>query len=361
MQNKKAKIAMTGGGTAGHVLPHFVLLPFYKNSGWDGFYIGSSGIEKKLVQQENIPFYEIHSGKLRRYFSFKNLSDIFRIFLGFLESLRILFKEKPDVLFSKGGYVSVPPTLAAWCLRIPVLTHESDLSPGLATRIISLFSKTILCTFPETLKHLPQNKAQCVGLPVRESLKDGNREKAYKLCSFSSEDSRPICLVMGGSQGSQHLNGAIEQALTTLLRNFRIIHITGIGNQNPIKENGYFQKEYADEELKDLLAISNFVLCRAGANTIFEMLMLKKPMILVPLVRGSRGDQIQNARVFEKNNWALLLKESELDTNNMIESFETLLKTENSMRKAMADFPAMNPAQKTFEILESLVFQSKPG
>nr|ADI87861.1 hypothetical protein AKSOIL_0353 [uncultured bacterium Ak20-3] len=357
MLKRKTKIVITGGGTAGHVLPHFVLVPFYKKAGWDILYIGTSGIEKQLVSEQGIRFRTIRAGKLRRHFSFQNFLDIFLVLWGTLQSLWILFREKPQIVFSKGGFVSVPVALAAWCLRIPVVTHESDLSPGLANKIIGKFSRKILCAFPDTLRFLPKDKAECVGLPVRSELASGSKDEAYAMCHFNPSDQRPVLLVMGGSQGAARINEAIEASLPDLLNNYRIIHITGRGKQNTKQGDGYFQIEYVSGALKHLLAITDFVLCRAGANSIFEMLVLRKPMLLVPLEIASRGDQVQNAKVFADKNWASVLRETEISPAKLSQSLNDLRSRAKSMQSSMEEFPAKNIAHSIFSILESIVLK----
>lgn len=356
---KQTKIVLSGGGTAGHVLPHFVFLPLYKKWNWDVLYIGTSGIEKKLVTEdqasEKIRFRTIRAGKLRRHFSFQNFLDIFWVIFGTLQSFFILLKERPQIAFLKGGYVSVPVALAAWILRIPIVTHESDLSPGLANKIIARFSKKILCTFPNTVRMLPAGKAQFVGLPVRPELAQGNKAEGYALCNFRADDTRPVLLVMGGSQGATRVNQAIESTLPELLKSYRVIHITGQGKQNGHIADGYFQEEYVSGELKHLMAITDFVVCRAGANSIFEMLMLKKPMLLIPLEIGSRGDQVQNARAFKEKNWALVLRETEISPEKLLESISELKQHSDAMKRSMEEFPAKDLAQSIFSILESIV------
>lgn len=357
MPSQKTKIILTGGGTAGHVLPHFVLFPFYKKAGWEIVYLGTRGIEKQLVEEQGIRFRTIKAGKLRRHFSVQNFIDIFWVLWGTLQSFFILLQERPKLVFAKGGYVSVPVALAAWCLRIPVVTHESDLTPGLANKIIARFSKKILCAFPDTVRFLPSHKAEWVGLPVREELALGDRSEGLRLAGFNSEDPRPVLLIMGGSQGAARINQTIEGTLAELLKAYRVIHITGQGKRNTIQKEGYFQLEYVGEALKHLLACTDFVICRAGANSIFEMLTLKKPMLLIPLEMGSRGDQVENAQVFASKNWALVLRESELSPAQLLNSLALLRSQADSMRKSMEAFPAKNLAHSIFSILESVVLK----
>lgn len=312
------KIVLTGGGTAGHVMPHLALLGEMKARSWEVSYIGTAAIEKELVTREGIPFYTIKAGKLRRYFSFQNLLDVFKCFFGFLGSLYYLFRLKPDLVFSKGGYVSVPVCLGAWILRIPIATHESDVTPGLANKIIMKMTKKVFYSFPQSKKYLPQH-AEHVLLPVRRELFEGSKEKALSLCDFEEGDKRSVILVMGGSQGALTLNKALIQGAPELLEKYRVIHITGRGKKTSYENKGsYCQKEYAKEELKDFLALADLVVSRAGANSIFEFHALSKPMVLVPLAQNSRGDQIVNAKCFAEKNWAVLKDEKNLNPASLL-------------------------------------------
>lgn len=355
MLEKKIKIVLTGGGTAGHVLPHFAMLHLYKEAGWEILYIGSAGIEKQLASNEGLRFREIRAGKLRRHLSFQNLLDIFWVLWGILQSLKIMHKERPQLVFSKGGYVSVPVAVAASLLKIPVITHESDLSPGLANRIITKFSKKILCAFPETVKQLPAQKGQWVGLPVRNDLHLGNKETGFELCHFWSDDPRPVILIMGGSQGATRINQAIEKTSSKILESFRLIHLTGKGKPTGLVKDGYKEFEFVSDELKHLLAISDFVICRSGANTIFELLSLQIPMLMVPLEIASRGDQVENALFFAKNNWGLILRESTLSPEKLLESLDELRDKAPSIKTAMKKSPINNAADKIFQILKTTV------
>lgn len=315
--SKVFKIVLTGGGTAGHVMPHLALLEEMKNRSWDVSYIGTYSIEKELMTPHNIPFYTISAGKLRRYFSIKNFFDIFRCFWGLLQSLYFLLKIKPDLVFSKGGYVSVPVCLAAWILRVPVVTHESDVTPGLANKILMKIAIRIFYSFPQSKKYLPSH-SEYLRLPIRKELFTGSKQRALDFCNFKEEDMRPVVLIMGGSQGSVSLNEVLLKSLDILLAKYRVIHITGKNKQTSYTNDGsYFQNEYVKEDLKDLLSLADVVISRAGANSIFEFLALSKPMVLIPLVQGSRGDQVVNARCFVENNWATLLFESKLNSQDL--------------------------------------------
>ncbi len=331
-------IALTGGGTAGHVMPHLAMLDDYQRSGWNVIYIGSKGIEKELMaQQKDVTYYTIASGKLRRYFSWQNFTDLFRVAGGTLQSILLMVVRRPRVIFSKGGFVSVPVAVAAWSLRIPVVSHESDLTPGLATKIITRFAARIFYSFPETGKLLPKQKSELVGLPIRAELFSGDRLEGEKICGFKSEDGNlPTVMVMGGSLGAQKINDCLKECLPDLVKTFRIIHITGKGKGIDFTHPRYKAFEFVKDELKHLFALTDLVIARAGANSIFEFLALQKPMLLIPLESGSRGDQIDNAKNFATQGWAQILAEKNLSKESLAKGIEDLKKGADEMRRAQA-------------------------
>lgn len=308
------KIVLTGGGTAGHVTPNIALFPALKEAGYEISYIGSyAGMEKQLIEEQNIPYYGISSGKLRRYKDLRNLTDPFRVIKGYAQSVSLLRKIKPDVVFSKGGFVSVPVVLAAKRLRIPAIIHESDMTPGLANKIAIPAACKVCCNFPETVDYLPKDKAVLTGSPIRQELLSGDKEQAARLCGFTMD--KPVILVVGGSSGSKFINDAVRGLLDDLLANYQIIHLCGKGNIDKLYNNrsGYVQFEYAGKELRDMFALSSLVISRAGANAICELLALHKPNILIPLsAAASRGDQILNARSFEKQGYSYVIEEKNL-------------------------------------------------
>jgi UDP-N-acetylglucosamine--N-acetylmuramyl-(pentapeptide) pyrophosphoryl-undecaprenol N-acetylglucosamine transferase len=320
------KIILTGGGTAGHVTPNLALAPRLKASGFEITYIGSiDGLERQLIERENIPYYGIHAGKLRRYLDLKNLTDTVRIARGFLQALSIIAKVKPDLVFSKGGFVSCPVVWAAWTHRVPVIIHESDFTPGLANRLSLPFAKTVCYTFPETARHLPEGKGVLTGIPVREGLFRGDAAQGRALCGFG--DQKPALMVIGGSQGSGVLNSAIRTNLAALLERYQICHICGPGNLEVALngQSGYRQIEYANEELPHLFAMADLVVSRAGATTLFELLALRKPHLLIPLSKqSSRGDQILNARSFAKQGFSRVLMEEDLNSGSLLENLSEL-------------------------------------
>lgn len=314
----KYKIIMTGGGTAGHVTPNLALVPKLKAKGFEIKYIGSKdGIEKEIINDAKIPYFEISSGKLRRYFDMKNFTDPFKVMKGVIEANKILKREKPNVIFSKGGFVAVPVVIAASMRKIPVVSHESDLTPGLANKLSSPFCDKLCVTFRESLKYVNDDKGVLTGTPIREEILRGNALKGKEICGF--KDNKEILLVIGGSLGAKSINDSVRKNLKELLKNFNIIHICGKGNLDDslLNINGYKQFDYVKEELPNLLKASDLIISRAGANVIFELLALKKPTLLIPLSKKiSRGDQILNANSFEKEGFSIVLDEDEMMEDN---------------------------------------------
>ena len=321
------KIVLTGGGTAGHVTPNIALIPELTKLGYEVHYIGSkNGMEKKLIEDLGIPYYGISTGKLRRYFDLKNFTDPFRILHGFAEAKALLKKIKPDVVFSKGGYVSVPVVYAAHSKHIPAIIHESDMSSGLANRLCIPYATKICANFPEALNTLPEGKSVLTGTPIRKELFTGSREAGLSFCKLS--DDKPVILVMGGSLGAAAVNAAVRGVLPELLKNYQVIHLCGKGklDSSLLGTEGYVQFEYISDELKDLFAASDIVISRAGANAICELVALKKPNILIPLPAAgtSRGDQILNAASFEKQGFSLVLHEETLNAEVLLEAVNKL-------------------------------------
>lgn len=324
------KIVLTGGGTAGHVNPNIALIPFLKKEGYNISYIGSkNGIEKQLVNNLDIKYYEISTGKLRRYLDFKNLTDAFKVIKGVSDATSIIKKIKPDVIFSKGGFVSVPVVIGGYLNKVPVIIHESDITPGLANKISIPFCKKVCATFPEALVNIPKDKAVLTGTPIRQELFKGNKQKGLNICGF--KDNKPIILVMGGSLGSVKINTVLRNCLDKLLVDFNVIHLCGKNNlDKTINKTGYYQIEYATDDLPHLLKASDFVISRAGSNSICELLALKKPNLLIPLSKNaSRGDQILNANSFKKQGFSHVLYEEDLTEKTLIENINTLSKQQN--------------------------------
>lgn len=320
------KIVLTGGGTAGHVTPNIALLPHLQAAGYEVVYMGSyDGIEKKLIEDFDIPYYGISTGKFRRYLDIKNFTDPFRVIKGFSEAKKYLKEIKPDVVFSKGGFVSVPVVRAAAALKIPCILHESDMTPGLANKLCVSAAKKICCNFPETVGMLPKEKAVLTGSPIREELAKGNKIAGIDLCSFSAN--KPVIMVVGGSLGAASVNECVRKALPKLLEDFQVVHLCGKGklDESLANEKGYKQFEYIKAELKDIFAMADVVISRAGANAICELLALSKPNILIPLPSAkSRGDQLLNARSFESQGFSLVIDESELTEDLLAEKVQEL-------------------------------------
>lgn len=327
----KYKIIMTGGGSAGHVTPNIALMPKLRELGFEIKYIGSkNGIEKEIIGKEGLPYFQISSGKVRRYFDFKNFTDPFKVVKGVGDALRILGKEKPDVVFSKGGFVTVPVIIAASMKKIPVVSHESDFTPGLANKLAAPFCDKLCVTFPESLKHVKGDNGILTGTPIREELLKGNAEKGEVFCKFKKK--KPVLLIIGGSLGSKVINDSIRENLDNLLIGFNIIHLCGKNNldQNLQGREGYLQFEYISDELPDLMAYTDFVVSRAGANAIFELLALKKPHILIPLsAKASRGDQVLNAKSFKKSGYSMVIEEEELNKDLLESKLKELYRNKN--------------------------------
>ena len=333
------RIILTGGGTAGHVTPNIALIPRLLELGYDIQYIGSyQGIEKELIEPFGIPYHGISSGKLRRYFSVQNFTDPFRVLKGFGEAKRLIKELQPDVIFSKGGFVSVPVVLAGKHNKVPTIIHESDMTPGLANKIAIPSATKVCCNFPETLEHLPKDKAVLTGSPIRQELLSGNRIAAMDLCHFSAD--KPVILVIGGSLGSVAVNNAVRLALPELLEHFQIVHLCGKGkvDDSLTSMKGYTQFEYIKDELRDIFALADIVISRAGANAICELLALRKPNLLIPLsANASRGDQILNARSFERQGFSMVLEEEELTKESLLEAVRKLYNDRSRFMDAMRD------------------------
>ncbi len=348
------RILLTGGGTAGHVTPNIALLPGLRELGYEISYMGSyDGIEKKLIEEFQIPYYGISSGKLRRYFDPKNFTDPFKVVKGYGEARRIIKKLQPDVLFSKGGFVSVPVVLAARHFKIPAIIHESDMTPGLANKLCIPSAWKVCCNFPETLQYLPKEKAVLTGSPIRRELLKGDSVRALRFTGLSPD--KPVILVMGGSLGAAAVNEAIRSVLPRLLKDFHIIHLCGKDKVDPTLTglSGYVQYEYIKSELKDLFALSDIVVSRAGANAICELLALRKPSLLIPLpAASSRGDQLLNARSFEKQGFSMVLEEEQITADSLVEAVHALYENRQTMSSAMAASPQTDAIGTILDLIE---------
>ena len=371
----KPKILLTGGGSAGHITVNLALIPLFKQSGWEIIYVGSfQGIESELILDiPEVKYYGISTGKLRRYFDRQNFYDLFRVIKGIFEAYAIIRREKPKVVFSKGGFVSVPVVIGSGFNNIPVVTHESDLTPGLANRINMYFARKICTTFAETLEHLPEDKGEYIGAIVRPELKQGDAEKGRNFCQFNSQ--KPVILVAGGSLGSAYINQTVRSLCdpegythsstspkgfasrhaerNRLLEKFQIVHICGKGNiDSSLGYEGYRQFEYVSDELANLMHLADIVISRAGSNFIFEFLALGKPMILIPLSKkSSRGDQIDNARVFEKQGFAEVILEEDLTKDLLLDKIDIVFSDRQKYQDRMKNYHSDDSLAKLFDLI----------
>lgn len=347
------KIVLTGGGTAGHVTPNLALLPSLRKEEFEIHYIGSyNGIERRLIEDAGIPYDGISSGKLRRYFDIKNFSDPLRVLKGYGQAKRLMKQYRPDIVFSKGGFVSVPVVLAAKHYKIPVIIHESDMTPGLANKICIPAAQKVCCNFPETLNYLPKDKAVLSGSPIREELLTGDRLSGLQYAGLSAN--RPVILVIGGSLGSVTVNHAVRSILPKLLPQFQIIHICGKGNldESLIGTSGYVQYEYVDKPLRHLFAAADLSISRAGANSICEILALRKPNILIPLsAAASRGDQILNANSFAKQGFSTVLEEEVLTSETLYQAVSETYKNRISFIEAMEKSTLNNAVETIMNLI----------
>lgn len=357
------KIVLTGGGTAGHVTPNIALLPSLIESGYQITYIGSyEGIEKSLMEDfEHIKYLGISTGKLRRYFDLKNFTDPFRVIKGYFEAKSHLKNLQPDVVFSKGGFVSVPVIRAAAKLKIPCILHESDITPGLANRLCIPVAQKICCAFPETYHMLPKEKTQITGTPIRKELLSGSKTKGLSLCGFTEK--KPVLMVIGGSLGAANINKIIRDSLPKLLENFQIVHLCGKGKIDThfLSISSYKQFEYLTEELKDIFAASDLVISRAGANSICELLALKKPNILIPLPsKSSRGDQLLNAKSFESQGFSVVLDEEFLTSDSLVLEVEQLYKSKDNYILAMEKSNQLDSTNTIIDIITKISLPLSP-
>lgn len=349
------KIVLTGGGTAGHVTPNIALIPYLKKEGYDVYYIGSKGgMEEELIKKCDIPYYGVSSGKLRRYFDKKNFSDIFKVLKGIMQAKHIIRKIKPDVVFSKGGFVAVPVVVGAALNKVNVVCHESDITPGLANKLAMPFVKAVCTTFPEAVKHIKDNKGIYTGTPIRDMLFTGKKEKGLEMCGFSGN--KPVILIMGGSQGSVKVNNSVRELLSKLLPKYDIVHLCGKGNldESLSDKEGYKQFEYISDELPDLFAMADMVISRAGSNAICEFLALHKPMLLIPLGKNaSRGDQILNAESFKKQGFAEVIDEEKMTKGSLFDTINRVYENRQSYIDAMESSQASDGIKSVMDIIKA--------
>ncbi|WP_350342786.1 undecaprenyldiphospho-muramoylpentapeptide beta-N-acetylglucosaminyltransferase [Proteinivorax tanatarense] len=348
------KIILTGGGTAGHVTPNIALIPKLKELGYEIYYIGSkNGIERQLIEDLNIKYYPISSGKLRRYFHKDNFTDPFRVLKGVKQAASIIKKIKPDIVFSKGGFVTVPVIIASKLKKVPTIIHESDFTPGLANKIAMPFCSNVCVTFPETLDAIPKGKGVYTGPPIREEILKGNSELGYKEVGFST--SKPVVMIMGGSLGAVKINSHVRSILPSLLEEFNVIHLCGEGkvDQSLMEIDGYKQYPYVKEQLPHLFAITDVIVSRAGANSIYEFLALKKPNVLIPLSKAaSRGDQILNANSFEKQGFSQVIYEEKLSDEVLLKKIKNVYDNRADYIEKMEKAKSALGLEKILELIE---------
>jgi UDP-N-acetylglucosamine--N-acetylmuramyl-(pentapeptide) pyrophosphoryl-undecaprenol N-acetylglucosamine transferase len=340
------KIVLTGGGTGGHLFPLIaVAKELEKELGQDVefLYLGTGEkLEKLTMDAAGIKTKHILAGKKRRYFSFKNFIDVFKIPLGFIQSLWILLWYMPDVIFAKGGYAPVPVVIAGWFYRIPILIHESDAVPGMANKILSKFSDRVAVSYPGAERYFPQSKTALTGNPIRQEIKEGDANNLRKRFGFT--ESKPIIFVIGGSQGSKAINEAILRILIKLILRAQVVHQTGEKNYEEVVRQageagikagreGYVPLRFLDIDLiKDAYAAADLVISRAGANTISEIAACGKAAILIPLSGAASNHQAMNANELARIGGALVLEEENLGENLLLQKIEKILDDEEFRR-----------------------------
>ena len=350
------KIVLTGGGTLGHVTPHLAIIPRLKEAGYEIHYIGTeNGMEApKMRAVEGVTYHAVKSGKLRRYHSWQNFTDPFRVIAGAFQSARLMGKIKPDVVFSKGGFVAVPVVFGAWLHRIPVLCHESDLTPGLANKLCKPFATRFATTFPECAEALGA-KAEMTGTPLRPELFHGDKAKGLSLLGFDGQ--KPVLLMMGGSSGAQSVNACLRKAIPELTPDFDVVHICGKGNLDAELEGtpGYKQIEFLDADLPDVLACTDLVLSRAGANALCEFQALGRPMLLIPYPKGaSRGDQILNAKSLEKRGLCRVLLQENMTPETMVKEIRETWAERDTLTEALKNAPPANGTERVLQMIEEI-------
>ena len=355
--SQSGMVVLTGGGTAGHVTPNLALLPALRERGYSVAYLGSpAGIERRLATEADLPYYAVQTGKLRRYFSLENFIDPLRIALGILQATWRLARLRPAVVFSKGGFVGVPVVVGAWLNRIPVVVHESDLTPGLANRLSFPFARRICLSFRETAEQLPGRDVVYTGTPVRRSLRLGDRERGQ--ATFGLDPSCRTVMVFGGSQGAQAINQVVRAALPALPADLQVLHVCGTGNRDESLEGRarYRQYEYLDAEFADALACADVVVSRAGANSLAELIALRKPAIVVPLpTAASRGDQIDNARLFAEKGYGLVRYQADLTPASLLAGIEIACARRDDFVRAMEEAESHDPIERIVDLLDELV------
>ena len=356
MGTKTKKILFTGGGTAGHVMPNLALIKKFQQEGWEVNYIGSqTGIEKEIITKLAIPYYAIATGKLRRYFSWQNFIDPWKIIFGINQAFILIRRLKPNTVFSKGGFVAFPVVIAAWLNRIPVIIHEADLTTGLANKLCLPFATKICVAFPETIAQIKnKEKAIVTGTPIREDFFRGNAERGRTICGFTAD--KKVLLVFGGSLGADQINKIVRQLLPNILERFQVVHVCGEGKtDSSCNYAGYRQFAYLHEEFPDVLAAADLVISRSGANSLYELIVLRKPNILIPLAKAaSRGDQISNAEYCREHGFSVVILQEQLTSELLLEKIALVEKNRGVMIAAIKKFAVLDSVKLTYEVIENL-------
>lgn len=361
-QSSDKTILFTGGGSSGHVTPNLAIINYCQQKGWNVSYVGSyQGIEKEIIGRTHLPYTAITTAKLRRHFSWQNFLAPFKVLYGIHQAFWFCRRLKPHVVFSKGGFVAFPVVLGAWLNRIPVIAHESDVTPGLANRLSFPFAKFICVTFKESINYFKsQQKIKVTGTPIRPELFKGDANKGLALCHFNIE--KPVLLIIGGGLGSDAINIAIRKILPKLLLQYQIIHICGKGKTDPAYDNyrGYKQFDYLNEELADVFACTDCVISRAGANTLYELLALKKPHVLIPLSKkASRGDQIINAQNFSQQGYSKVVTEESLNNDdNLLNTINDVFLHKNEIINKLNQFKIPQSVELIYELIETEAIKS---
>ena len=333
-----ARVVVTGGGSAGHVVPALPVIEALRERGAEVHFVGGvDGIERRLAAPRATAYHGIQTGKLRRYLSARNLIDCLRVTVGVYQAWRLLGRLRPQVVFSKGGFVSFPVVLGAWLRGIPAVAHESDLTPGLANRLAAPLVTSLCVNFP--LKRGGKGRVVATGTPLRAELEDGDPERGR--ARLGIDGAKPLLLVVGGSLGAERLNDVVRAALDALLARYAVVHVCGAGKIDPERAGmpGYTQFEYVDAGWGDIIAAADLVVSRAGAGALYEWLALGKPNLLVPLPkRASRGDQIDNAKFAAEQGWSLVIAEEALDAGKLVAGLVRLQAEASLFRKRLAAF-----------------------
>ncbi len=345
-------IILTGGGTAGHVTPNLAIIPKLKEKGFHIEYIGTKdGMEKEIMTCTDVPYHTISAGKLRRYFSLKNFTDPIKLIAGWVKAGRLMKKLRPVAVFSKGGFVSVPVVFAAHQKKIPVVLHESDYTPGLANKLCIPRADKICVSFEPTLEFVPAGKGICTGLPIRHELLCGDKETGLSTCGFTGE--KPVLLIMGGSLGAKALNEAVDAVLDELVKQFDVIHIRGKSNlRSGFLPIGYKQFDFINCELPHVYAAADIMVSRAGATAVFEILTLALPSLFVPLPKAtSRGDQILNAKYFEKKGFSHVLEQEQLTAETLMAGITRLYQERDQLREKMQQENMIDSAEIVAQVI----------